>query len=79
MVTILTTLTGGTLGDKVGFDAGIQLGPGTGSGGFPTVPLFMAPGNGADSIQPVIAVPTPGGCAFDLQVQLSGQARAARV
>src|SRR5208282_1199282 len=60
----ITTLTGGTLGDITGAAAGIQLT----SGVTAIFPIWMAPGNGADTIQSTIAVPTPGGCAFDLQV-----------
>ncbi len=62
----ITTLTGGTLGDDIGAAAGIQLTTATSS----VFPIWMAPGNGADTIQSTIAVPTPGGCAFDLQVAL---------
>jgi hypothetical protein len=72
------TLSGGTLGGTVGAFAAIQLDPSTGSGGFPTFPLYMGPGNGADraSISPdsgqaAVQVPTPGGEAFHLQVKLS--------
>jgi len=74
----ITTLTGGTLGSQVGADisgASIQLDPTTGSGGFPTFPLYMGPGNGADrasvspsSGQAAVHVPTPGGEAFHLEV-----------
>jgi len=62
----ITTLTGGTLGDIIGPAAGIQLTSSITS----VFPIWMAPGNGADTIQSTIAVPTPGGCAFDLQVLL---------
>lgn len=62
----ITTLTGGTLGDDIGAAAGIQL-TAFDNAAFP---IWMAPGNGADILQSTIAVPTPGGCAFRLQVQL---------
>jgi collagen triple helix repeat protein len=65
----ITTLTGGSLGDTVGFDAGIQL---TDALLYPPTALYMGPGNGADLIQSTVAVPVPGGVASDLQVQLSG-------
>jgi len=61
-----TTLTGGTMGTEVGFNAGIQL-----TDLLLSPPsLWMGPSNGADFIQSTVAVPTPGGCAFDLQVSL---------
>jgi hypothetical protein len=59
----ITTLTGGTLGDEIGDDVGVQL-------SADTVPLFMAPGNGADYVQGTVQVPVPAGTACDLQVQL---------
>jgi hypothetical protein len=62
----ITTLSGGTLGEEIGTAAGIQL-TDTHTALFP---LWMAPGNGADTIQSTIAVPTPGGCVFDLQISL---------
>ena len=72
------TLTGGTLGSQVGANisgASIQLDPTTGSGGIPTFPLYMGPGNGADrasvspsSGQAAVHVPTAGGEAFHLEV-----------
>jgi hypothetical protein len=62
----IATLTGGTLGDVVGGDAEIQL---SGDNG-PNSPLYMAPGNGADRVQGTVQVPTPGGTAHRLQVQL---------
>jgi len=72
----ISTMTGGTLGGTGAF-ASIQLDPSTGSGGFPTFPLYMGPGNGADraSISPdsglaAVHVPTPGGEAFHLQVHI---------
>jgi hypothetical protein len=72
------TLTGGTLGGTVGAFTSIQLDPSTGSGGFPTFPLYMGPGNGADrgsvsvnSGQAAVQVPTPGGEAFHLEVKIS--------
>jgi hypothetical protein len=61
-----TTLTGGTLGNDIGAAAGIQLTAAV----IRTDPIWMAPGNGADTIQSTIAVPTPGGCANHLQVSL---------
>ena len=61
-----TTLTGGTLGNDIGAAAGIQLTAAV----IRTDPIWMAPGNGADTIQSTIAVPTPGGCVFDLQISL---------
>ena len=64
----IVTLTGGTLGATVGAAAGIQLTGTTGSGGNPS--LYMGPGNGADLVQTTVQVPTPGGEAFHLQVQL---------
>jgi len=74
----IATLTGGTLGSAVGANisgASIQLDPTTGSGGFPTFPLYMGPGNGGDkasvspnSGQAAVHVPTPGGEAFHLEV-----------
>ena len=74
----ISTLTGGTLGGTIGAFASIQLDPSTGFGGNPTFPLYMGPGNGADrasvstsSGQASVQVPTPGGEAFHLQVQLS--------
>jgi hypothetical protein len=74
-------LTGGTLGGTVGAAASIQLDPTTGSGGFPTFPLYMGPGNGADrgavsvnSGQAAVQVPTPGGEAFHLEVKISHDA-----
>jgi Collagen triple helix repeat (20 copies) len=77
----ITTLTGGTLGDRVGGGvpsgaqsdtasvdggAGIQLTATTSM----SAPLYMAPGNAADFVQGTVQVPTPGGCARHLQVQL---------
>jgi hypothetical protein len=40
-------LTGGTLGGTIGGAAQIQLTEDTGSGGLPTTPIYMGPGNGA--------------------------------
>lgn len=60
-----TTMTGGTLGGTIGGDVGIQLA----YDDTDTSPLWMAPGNGADYVQATIQVPTPGGCARNLQVQ----------
>jgi Collagen triple helix repeat (20 copies) len=65
----ITTLTGGTLGDQLGEDAGIQLTADTGDTSF----LFMGPGNGASFVQTSVQVPTPGGEAFDLQVNLDDE------
>jgi hypothetical protein len=62
----ITTLTGGTLGNDIGAAAGIQLTAAV----ILSDPIWMAPGNGADTIQSTIAVPTPGGCASHLQVSL---------
>lgn len=67
----ITTLTGGTMGNEIGFDAQIQLTPTTGFNGVPTFPIYMAPGNAADINQSSVQVPTPGGEAFRLQVALS--------
>ena len=71
------TLTGGTLGARIGANAAIQLDPSTGSGGFPTFPLYMGPSNGADrasvspnSGQAAVQVPTAGGEAFHLEVRI---------
>lgn len=68
-------LTGGTLDGRVGANAGVQLDASTGSGGIPTFPIYMGPGNGADraSVSPssglaAVQVPTPGGEAFHLEV-----------
>jgi hypothetical protein len=66
----ITILTGGTLGGKIGADAAIQLSPTTGSGGTPTFPLYLGPGNGADIDQVSVETPTPGGAAFHLQVAI---------
>jgi hypothetical protein len=63
----ITTLTGGTLGDEVGADTGIQLTPTTTS----TAPLYLGPGNAASKDQVSVQVPTPGGEAFHLKVALS--------
>ncbi|MGB8413384.1 MAG: hypothetical protein WCE23_11215 [Candidatus Binatus sp.] len=63
----VTTLTGGSLGDTVGADAGIQL---TDALVNPPV-LYMGPGNGADFTPSTVAVPVPGGVASNLLVQLS--------
>lgn len=62
----VSTLTGGTLGDVIGGDAAIELTSSTTS----AAPLYMAPGNGADFVQGTLQVPTPGGIASNLQVQL---------
>jgi hypothetical protein len=67
----ITILTGGTLGGKIGSDASIQLSPSTGSGGNPTFPLYLGPGNGADIDQVSVETPTPGGAAFHLQVAIA--------
>jgi Collagen triple helix repeat (20 copies) len=71
-------LTGGTLGGNVSAFASIQLDPTTGSGGNPTFPIYLGPGNGADraavstsSGQASVQVPTPGGEAFHLEVFIS--------
>ncbi len=64
----IATLTGGTLGDRIGAAAGIQLTPTTG-GANPG--LYMGPGNAASTDQSTVQVPTPGGEAFHLQVALS--------
>jgi hypothetical protein len=65
----VTTLTGGTLGATIGPATVIQLSP---ARGFLTnPPLFLAPGNAASTDQVSVQVPTPGGEAFNLQVQLS--------
>lgn len=69
----VTTLTGGSLGDTIGADAGIQL---TDALVNPPV-LYMGPGNGADFTQSTVAVPVPGGVASDLQVVVSGEPEAA--
>ena len=70
---LTTTLTGGTLGNIVGKDAGIQLDPATGDGvtGNPVFPLFLGPGNGADFVQTTVQTPTPGGTLFNLHVALA--------
>ena len=77
-------LTGGTLGGTIGGAAQIQLDMTTGSGGLPTTPIYMGPGNGASgkgifSIPPApvagpqtsVQVPTPGGTAFNLTVAIT--------
>jgi Collagen triple helix repeat (20 copies) len=70
----IATLTGGTMGEAIGAEASIQLTPSTGSGGNPTFPIYMAPGNAADIDQSSVQVPTPGGEAFHLQVAMSADA-----
>jgi Collagen triple helix repeat (20 copies) len=77
-------LTGGTLGATIGFNAQIQLVQSSGALFAPTTPLYMGPGNGASgegifSIPPApvaapqasVQVPTPGGTAFNLNVELT--------
>lgn len=77
-------LSGGTLGGTIGGSAAIQLTQFSGSGGLPTFPLYMGPGNGASgegiaSIPPApvagpqtsVQVPTPGGTAFNLTVSIT--------
>jgi hypothetical protein len=73
-------LSGGTLGDTIGAEASIQLDNTTGSGGKPTFPIYMGPGNGAAGkgvpptsapVQTSVQVPTPGGEAFNFLVALA--------
>ena len=73
-------LSGGTLGETIGAKAAIQLDNTTGSGGNPTNPIYMGPGNGAAGkgivpigapVQTSVQVPTPGGTAFNLLVTLA--------
>jgi hypothetical protein len=72
-------LSGGTLGATIGSAAVIQLDNTTGSGGNPTFPVYMGPGNGAarpaapivGPVQTSVQVPTPGGTAFNLFVSLA--------
>ncbi|MGB8682400.1 MAG: hypothetical protein WCD12_05905 [Candidatus Binatus sp.] len=77
-------LSGGTLGGTIGDQAAIQLTVNSGSGGIPTTPLYMGPGNGASgqgitSIPPApvagpqtsVEVPMPGGTAFNMIVSIT--------
>jgi len=79
-------LSGGTLGATIGAAAQIQLASDTGvlPAGGPTTPIYMGPGNGASgrgitSIPPApvagpqtsVQVPTPGGTAFNLVVEIN--------
>jgi Collagen triple helix repeat (20 copies) len=77
-------LSGGTLGGTIGSAAGIQLDSNSGNLGMPTFPIYMGAGNGASgegifSIPPApvaapqasVQVPTPGGTAFNLTVEIA--------
>jgi Collagen triple helix repeat (20 copies) len=77
-------LSGGTLGGTIGNQASIQLNDESGSGGIPTQPLYMGPGNGASGEgisnfppapvpgpQTSVEVPMPGGTAFNLTVSIT--------
>lgn len=77
-------LSGGNLGGTIGNQADIMLNDTSGSGGFPTTPLYYGPGNGASgegifSIPPApvagpqtsVEVPMPGGEAFNMWVTIT--------
>jgi hypothetical protein len=74
----VTVLSGGTLGETIGGFAGIQLTNSTGTTlmGGPTFPIYMGAGNGAAGNgnvpdQTSVQVPTPGGTAFNLTVDIT--------
>jgi hypothetical protein len=71
-------LSGGTLGATIGKNADIQLTTNTGTTlmGGPTFPIYMGAGNGAAGNgnvpdQTSVQVPTPGGTAFNLTVDIT--------